>query len=204
MSMRRDEYRVGSNRPAYGALGMTSRIEIETDGIRVRDEADVERVLLGRLAEEGKNNYGLKVVGPDGATVIIDGTSNMFKILASGTLQNTKADGAEGFVETSLPGLGTFSATPMQLSSLAQGPLTTDNRFGNPMQVGYGQKMYVAASSGGAVDNGVVAITTWAEAFTSLTAGGVCEVALFHRHYDNGEGNRTVYAKWYVLREAAM
>jgi hypothetical protein len=33
------------------------------------------------------SDYGLKVVSSDGTTVIIDGTSNMFKIAASGTLQ---------------------------------------------------------------------------------------------------------------------
>jgi hypothetical protein len=62
-------------------------------GISVADSVGTERVRLGQITAPSEDNptgdYGLKVVSSDGATVVIDGTSNMFKIAASGTLAIT-------------------------------------------------------------------------------------------------------------------
>jgi hypothetical protein len=95
--------RVGGNRLAYGQLGGKSRIFVEEGGIRVEDGASVERVALGRLSS---STYGLRVTNPAGS-VIIDGTSDMFRIAATGTMQNTTADGVlNDLVNTTLGGLG--------------------------------------------------------------------------------------------------
>jgi len=55
------------------------------------------RVQLGKLPS---GDYGLRVVGPDGTTVIIDGTSDMFRIAATGTLttESFTGPGSSGFV----------------------------------------------------------------------------------------------------------
>lgn len=52
------------------------------------------RVALGRLdaITGGDNQFGLYVAGPDG-TVILDGTSDVFRILGSGTISLTGCDG---------------------------------------------------------------------------------------------------------------
>lgn len=53
--------------------------------VRVEDATGVERVLIGNIGTDDTPNYGLRVTSSDGTTVIIDGTSNMFKIVATGT-----------------------------------------------------------------------------------------------------------------------
>ncbi len=73
----------------YGQLGGSSRIHVTDDGIHVTDETGVERVLVGHL---GGGDYGLKVVNA-GSTVIIDGSSDMFRITATGTIALTGGSG---------------------------------------------------------------------------------------------------------------
>lgn len=75
-------HRVGSDRPAYGRLGGQSRTYVEEGGVRVEDDAGVERVKLGKITS---TTYGLRVNNPAGS-VIIDGSSDMFRITAAGTL----------------------------------------------------------------------------------------------------------------------
>jgi len=92
----------------------------------VKDTTGVERVTLGKI---GASDYGLKVVSSDGATVIIDGTSNMFKILATGT--QTVAFPAAGLgdsVETTLSGLGSYTTPPQCLYTTADDTSVTLKR----------------------------------------------------------------------------
>lgn len=65
------------------------------------------RVHMGRLdaITGGTNQFGLYVAGPDG-TVIIDGTSDIFRIVATGTIESGTLGGA-GSVDVDLSlGLG--------------------------------------------------------------------------------------------------
>ncbi|GAC1673879.1 MAG: hypothetical protein NVS9B8_16510 [Candidatus Limnocylindrales bacterium] len=70
---------------------MTSVAQNASAGVYISDDVGLEvadgvqsRVQLG-LLPVGINNYGLRVVAADGTTVIIDGSSDVFKIAASGT-----------------------------------------------------------------------------------------------------------------------
>lgn len=67
-----------------------AQTKVTADGIEVNDGA-VDRVTLGAL---GGGDYGLKVVNA-GSTVIIDGTSNVFKIAATGNLSAPSVSSAE-------------------------------------------------------------------------------------------------------------
>ncbi len=53
--------------------------------VTVSDALGNIRVVLGNIGTPQKPDYGLQVVGPGGQTTIIDGTSDMFKIIATGT-----------------------------------------------------------------------------------------------------------------------
>lgn len=96
---------------AFPDLGH-DHVRTDLDGVSVTDDALQERVRLGRLPS---GDYGLRVVSSDGSTVIIDGTSDMFRIAATGTLNangpagalpstlatvNTSVDVATGFTYT--------------------------------------------------------------------------------------------------------
>ncbi len=72
-----------------GKLGSGTQTVVDDNGVAVTT-GGVERVRLGAL---GGGDYGLKVVNA-GTTVIIDGSSNMFKIAATGTFSVTGCDGS--------------------------------------------------------------------------------------------------------------
>jgi len=59
--------------------------------LTVEDANGVVRVTLGQISAGPPPDYGLKVVSSDGSTTIIDGTSDVFKIVASGTLTTSGA-----------------------------------------------------------------------------------------------------------------
>ena len=94
---------MSAERPlVYGQLGAASQVHVSRDGINVTDLGGTMRVRLGRIVEfqeaVTENDYGLVVRNPAG-TVVIDGTSNMLKIAASGTL--TPPNNATGPAEVS-------------------------------------------------------------------------------------------------------
>jgi hypothetical protein len=86
----------------YGQLGGNSRVHVASDGVHVTDEAGTDRVHIGRIGEsvnaEGTitGEYGLRVVSSDGSTVIIDGTSDMYRIAATGTFTLVGPAGSSG------------------------------------------------------------------------------------------------------------
>jgi len=73
---------LGGSPPAVVAANAGT--QLTNKGVEVSDGTNV-RVTLGQIS--ATPTYGLKVVSSDGTTVIIDGTSDMFKISASGTVQ---------------------------------------------------------------------------------------------------------------------
>ena len=82
-----------------GRLGTGTNTTIDDSGLKVTD-GSVERVRVGAL---GGGDYGLKVTN-SGSTVVIDGTSNMFKIVATGTVSIT---GCAAAADTSCDVTGT-------------------------------------------------------------------------------------------------
>jgi len=88
------------------------------DGVTAYDVSGNQRVVLGKIASN-PDDYGLKVVSSDGSTTIIDGTSDMFKITASGTFSVAVLASAATSGEVTLTGLGTVTVTPAILPMIA-------------------------------------------------------------------------------------
>jgi hypothetical protein len=132
--------------------GLISSPWVGTAGITVADQAGVTRVQLGQIGSSFGQNYGLKVVSSDGSTVIIDGTSDMFRIAATGTVGlNLPANTPDTPTDTTLPGLGTFSTPPALMSANTSDTTSLlANRFmGQNRLPSLG---FVAGTSGGAVN----------------------------------------------------
>jgi hypothetical protein len=81
-----------------GALGGGSNAYVDGDAVKVDDENGTNRVKMGYL---GAGDYGLQVISSDGSTVIIDGNSDMFRITASGTLNDAAGCNGSGTACTS-------------------------------------------------------------------------------------------------------
>lgn len=99
--------------PAGVELGR-AETNISAAGMRVRFNT-IDRVTLGDL---GSGDFGLKVVAEDGATVIVDGKSNMFKIAASGTLSSSTGPNNSSVTLSTTYATGLTSA-PMHTGSAA-------------------------------------------------------------------------------------
>jgi hypothetical protein len=80
--------------PAGVALGI-AQTTVTADGVEV-SHGGVDRVTLGAL---GGGDYGLKVVN-SGATVIVDGSSDMFRIVTTSTFNSPVASGSGTFTST--------------------------------------------------------------------------------------------------------
>jgi len=188
----------GGTIPSGVALGI-AQTTITADGVEVND-GSVDRVTLGAL---GGGDYGLKVVN-SGSTVIIDGTSNMFKILATGTHSVALGVGpnVSGGDAVTLTGLGTLSTTPAHLTFLATGNTTNANQHLGFLQTTFGQK-WVAGSSGGSPNQSRQLADHVGDAHTALNGSGYVVHQVSGKN-DSGVVSVTFYARYYILKEAAL
>jgi hypothetical protein len=151
--------------------------------IIVSDANEVDRVILGDL---GNGDFGLKVVGPDGTTEIIDGISDVFTILATGTLSVTVADGAAGSDSATHPELGTYAIPPAFNAGINHSGGT--GYFANPH------------STIGMV-GGALVTTTYAEVSVGLSIGTV--TVTLDVYNENGS-TITRNARYYILRQLGL
>lgn len=174
----------------------------ELQGISVSDSVGVQRVLLGLIGTADSPDYGLKVVSSDGATVIIDGTANVFKIDATGTMSRTSSGTGLTSGTTSLTAL-VASTTPAHLSFVSTGngigdyqAIGSDVTFPGLATTDY----FAAASSGGAVTSDFFGVILYAGVSTAVSAGS----PLVTFAVGSKIGAFTFYCRYYVLREAAL
>lgn len=188
----------GPFRPTEQAVQITDR------GLEVGDGTN-SRVQLGDIsAAKDKSSYGLKVVSSDGSTVIIDGTSDMFKISASGTLSKATNTGDNSVIaETTLAGLGALAAPPAHVSYLGLSNVGTNSGRGTlGTYIALNAIGWVAGSSGGSPTNPAVTPTIIGEMHTYLN--GSSNVVLQLRATNANAGAQTVYCTYYVLQEADL
>jgi hypothetical protein len=140
-----------------------------------------------------------------GSTVIIDGTSDMFKIAATGTQSlNVGASSGETAVSVTLTGLGTYTTCPAYLAvETADTTSQTSNRHSGQFRFNNGG--FIASVSGGATTFQVVASSTVFNTGITLTgaSSGNAVVTLWANNqsanaYANS-GNR-----YWVLQEVAL
>ena len=77
-------------------------VQVTNNGIEITDGTNV-RATLGLLTP-GTSNYGLRVISSNGTTVIVDGSSDVFKIAATGTMTTPNVGGtpAKGILTVTL------------------------------------------------------------------------------------------------------
>jgi hypothetical protein len=158
-------------------------------GLTVADAAGSTRVTLGMIGTVDAPSYGLRVVSSDGTTVIIDGSSNMFKIIATGTLTRAfVAATGSATASTTLTALGAgYSVPPACLWSVAY-----DNSGANLRTSG---EVIVTTA-------GVGSINWRALGYLSLSAGQV--VANLQTDSTLINPGTTAAARFYVLQEAGI
>ncbi len=160
-------------------------------GGTVQIDSTGERITGGKLT----------VTNPSG-TVIIDGTSAMFRIAASGTISNTQND-SEGTISTTITALGALASTPAHQCFMGGTAAASANRRSNPLVVNaYTQKMWMASASGGVANAGALGIAGEAEAYTTLDGSNQCVLNLFYRNYAGAPF--TVYCRYYIFQETAI
>lgn len=142
------------------------------------------RVQLGKLPS---GDYGLRVVASDGATVIIDGTSNMFKIIASGGLGITGCNGT-GTVCTSQASVSIatgLSVEPAHHMHVEQGGLAYNIPFNN-------------ATTGGGATNSLL-ITGYTDQSGTLTTVGISLASA-----NQNTSGTTYVCRYYLFQEVAI
>jgi hypothetical protein len=152
---------------------------------------------------------GALTVTNAGAVVIIDGTSDMFKIAASGSLSSTCAALSGANYSTSvatatLSGLGALSATPMHLSSIADNNGNTGTRsVGHDLLYNVPSAAWTGVTSGGATSGQAILPTSIAgNMSTHLNGSSICVVQLdVNNAYTSSE---TLYGYYYILVESAL
>lgn len=151
---------------------------------------------------------GALTVENTGGTVIIDGSSNMFKIQASGSTSLTvpaSVGGAfrEDLTTVTLTGLGAHSTIPAFLAYISSSLSATDYRLigatGTWLVANAG---WVANSSGGAVNRATVATMTDVIVGCSLDGSSFPKITL--ASYSVYSISVTFYAYYHVLKEAAL
>jgi hypothetical protein len=153
----------------------------------------------------GSPNGGLLIVSNDGSSVIIDGTSDMFKIAASGSVSSAipAVSGTTlgtATVTTSFPGLGTLPFTPGHQSYVASAAGTGSGRSQSPLTQYYPGTQFVAGTSGGVVTNTALVPLTTGYLRTYLSAG----IAQIDFVLINAAGATTYYGYFYILQETAI
>jgi len=86
----------GEGQAPFGTFGNDGNTYVDSGGVRVEDDTGLIRVAVGRISafvdEEDTGDFGLVVRNPEGL-VVIDGTSDVFKIVATGTINLTGPNG---------------------------------------------------------------------------------------------------------------
>ena len=151
-------------------------------------------------------NGALTVTNP-GSTVIIDGTSNMFKIVASGTGTHTQAANTAGDVKIlalAVAGSGLPDVTsPAYLCYITEGLTPTTNNDRHLTELKISRPLYGAGSSGG-VANGLFDAITWRAGCLSSAAAAGGELRLWLGITNRDGVSRSALARYHILKEAAV
>jgi len=173
----------GSGQPA----GFIEQLYI-SDGTVIIDDNGIQ-VTGGRIS----------VTNP-GGTVIIDGNSDMFRILATGTQSKaTNTGDVQVTVNTALPGLGTFTSSPSHLHYIGLSTAASGDHFINYTSLARG---WVAGSSGGSPTNPAVTPTIGAEASTYLDGSNNVNIITYVTNANAGA--QTASIRYYILMQAAF
>lgn len=164
--------------------------------------------LVNSTAETIINDVGITVINgkisvANGASVvIIDGTSEMFRIVATGTISRTQANNGIGTSTTTLTGLGNLSNTPNFTAYLnGTGSAWASTEQGT---IGGDQQVYGADTSGGSPTHRITAFT-WAAHIGCELVGTPPANARIYLTVSNVTGaNITIYGRFHVLTQTSI
>lgn len=180
---------------AYAAVQLTQ------NGIEVTDAASHLRVTLGNIPG---GDWGLQVWSSDGTTVIIDGTSDMFRIAFSGTQSLTIATNTMGAnTDTTIGALGSNNtSTPATLSFLSTSSAANANRHLSVLYDALGPStLWAAGTSGGTPNQIFVGLLLIGEAHANIGSGQVHVVLAAH----NQSGSTVTFQnRFYILAQVAI
>jgi hypothetical protein len=144
-------------------------------------------------------NGKITVTNP-GATVIIDGTSNMFKIAASGSTSVTASGGTFAQTTIQLTGLGALAATPAHQCYIS---FTNNNSAAQTLSHRVSSyTLWGATTSGGSPTGRFGAINHRSYFWTRLDGSNYAEINLLLTN--DQSGSVTNYGKYYILQETAI
>lgn len=179
-----------------------SQTQVTPNGVEVVHNG-ISRVTLGAI---GGGDFGLKVTN-GGSVVIIDGSSNMFKIVASGTLVHTQAANSGGASSVTFPGAGLPAwNSPAFISYITQGtsPDTNSNRnLGSLTWPRLANHTAYAADTFTGVTNTDFYPLSWeVHAYSHCDLSGVPALSL---HTSNGSPSEvSAFVRYHILKEAAI
>lgn len=190
----------------------------------VVDKPGAHRAITGGTADSGNpgtviNGTSTVSVGPGGlavtegaitvtnagAVVIIDGTSDMFKIVATGTLTHSQGPDSAGSTTQAISGTGLPDQTPAFLAFLTEGatPASSETRtIGSYHHPRSTDSNWAAPTSGVAAVNYFWASDRYFVAYAG-TSGGNPAISL---KISNAHPTDTfdAHIRWYLLKEAAI
>ena len=157
------------------------------------------RVQMGKLPS---GDYGLRVLSNDGTTVIIDGTSEMFRIVADGTLETTATAGSVADNAVTLTALGAQSVQLATLGFVGDSGSSGGVRSGGSF-FAVNAGAYGASTSGGATTQRIMPLIYLAILYGNLDGDTLHVVTLSVFNYGN-VSSTTNFARYFVLAQAAL
>ena len=176
-------------------------VQVVSTGLNVTDTSGTVRVYMGNIPN---GDWGLQVVTAGGGFVIIDGTSDMFRIAATGTMSLATVNGDRN-VNTSvtLTGLGALSTTPVGLHQAGSSNATTGDRWGGtPVDLAVPGTAWAATSSGGATTNAFLSLNWIASMRNTLDGSNQCVVVMASSNQSGA--SHTVFGRYYVMAQTAI
>ena len=158
------------------------------------DHNGTQRVVMGMIGTDSSPDYGIKITSSDGSTTIIDGTSDVFKIVATGTqTQAFPAAPTSAAATVTLTALGSgYSVPPMCVWSL-----TFDNSGVLSAQFRTGHIAMVVGATSGIVD--------WlAEGDIYLSGAGGTPIVRLTAYSSALNPGTTAGCRYYVLMETGF
>ena len=190
---------------------MATASQIASAGTYITDDVGVEitdgsnvRAQLGKL---GTNSFGLKVISSDGSTVIVDGTSDMFKIAAQGTISvTTSAVNTRAATAVSITALGTQSSTLAHQCFVGVSGGANHLSFSNNGVIlgtaGAGGGGWVANVLNGATNLQCLVTSTAVQFYGDIDGSSHMRITL--EAWTCGSGLSTYAGRYYVLTEVAV
>lgn len=203
------------------AYGGTSTCEVFFDAIQIEESAFATNYAPGPMDVASSTgevlidasgitiNNGKIIVRNAGAQVIIDGSSRMFRIAASGTIAVTvgvwSGAGAQTTNQTSvqLPGLGTQTTIPAHLSFISSSVAINDHRVIGSLFTRYVVPIFGSSTAGAATNSPMIGSESYAIMRTYVDASNFAVINIVTENASLST-SKTYQGYYHILKEEAL